>query len=157
MIKEFNSLEEIQKYYDEKSNTYVFKENGEYIDLIKLKFDLNVESNIDARDIEAHDIKAFDINARFINAHDIIRAYNIYAYMINANYVNSCDITSNFIYVNNLNASDIIGATEIIADTIMYHEVCYAYRHIRCKHIEGIFRFSQHFVLDGVLEIENDK
>lgn len=26
MTKEFNNLEEIQKYYDEKINTYVFKE-----------------------------------------------------------------------------------------------------------------------------------
>ena len=34
MTKEFNSLEEIQKYYDEKSNTYIFKENGAYISLM---------------------------------------------------------------------------------------------------------------------------
>ena len=154
--KEFYCLEDIQQYYDERANTYIFKiNNDEYIDKVVFNFDLNVEANIDAREIEAHNIKAFDINARCINAHDI-RAYNIYAYMINANYVNSCDIASNFIYVNNLNASDIIGASEIIADTIMYNAVCYAYRHINCKHIEGIFRFSQHFVLNGVLEIEDD-
>ena len=31
MTKEFHSLNEIQKYYYEKSNTYVFKQNGKYI------------------------------------------------------------------------------------------------------------------------------
>ena len=29
MIKEFNSLNEIKKYYNEKTNTYVFKEDKE--------------------------------------------------------------------------------------------------------------------------------
>ena len=42
MTKEFNSLEEIQKYYDEKSNTYIFKESGEYIEVVVLKFNLHV-------------------------------------------------------------------------------------------------------------------
>ena len=32
MIKEFNSLEEIEKYYDKNTNTYVFKENNELFD-----------------------------------------------------------------------------------------------------------------------------
>ena len=27
MTKEFNSLEEIEKYYDAKTNAYIFKEN----------------------------------------------------------------------------------------------------------------------------------
>ena len=35
MVKEFNSLEEIQQYYDEESNTYVFKENNKFIDIVK--------------------------------------------------------------------------------------------------------------------------
>ena len=32
IIKEFNNLEEIQKYYIEEINTYVFKEDGEDIE-----------------------------------------------------------------------------------------------------------------------------
>lgn len=151
-IKEFYSLEEIQQYYDERANTYIFKlNNDEYINKVVFNFDLNVDANIDARDIEAHNIKAYNIYACHINATEI-RADNIYAYMIKAYYVNSCDITSDFIYVNNLNASD-ISAFEIIADTIMYNAVCYAYRHIKCKHIEGRYRLSQHFVLLGALEV----
>ena len=59
--KEFNNLEEIQKYYDEESNTYIFKENDEYIDTVVFNFDLNVKANIDALDIDAHNINAKDI------------------------------------------------------------------------------------------------
>ena len=101
MIKEFNNIDEIQKYYDKKTNTYVFKENDEYIDLIKFNFDLNIFSNIDARniyacninalDINAHDISAFDINACDINVW-FINALDIYSHYFNADNINACDI-----------------------------------------------------------------
>ena len=88
MIKEFNSLEEIQKYYDEDTNTYIFKENGSYIDLVVLNFDLDVEANIDAGcidalNINAVNIKAWDIYTRDLNAYDIV-AWSIYAWNIEA-------------------------------------------------------------------------
>ena len=67
MIKEFNSIDEIQKYYDKKTNTYNFKENGKYIDLVIFYFDLNIPSNIKAFDINAQDIRACNINACNIN------------------------------------------------------------------------------------------
>lgn len=79
MIKEFNNLEEIEKYYDEKTNTYVFEENDGYIDLVVFNFDLDVKANIDAMNINARDIKAWNINAYNINA------YNINAWDICAN------------------------------------------------------------------------
>ena len=47
--------EEDRKYYDEKSNTYVCKENEKFIDLTKLNSDLNVEANIDVKNIVAID------------------------------------------------------------------------------------------------------
>ena len=53
MIKDFYNLYEIQKYYDEKSNTYIFKESGEYIELVVFKFNLHVDANIDAADVRA--------------------------------------------------------------------------------------------------------
>ena len=86
MIKEFNSLDEIQKYYDEKSNTYIFKENGSYIDLVVFNFDLDVEANIDAGCIDALNIntvniKAWDIYTRNLDVYDIV-AWNIYAWNI---------------------------------------------------------------------------
>ena len=51
MVKEFNSLEEIQKYYDKDTNTYVFEENGSYIDLVVLNFYLSIDANIEAFNI----------------------------------------------------------------------------------------------------------
>ena len=44
MIKEFHSLNEIEKYYYEKSNTYVFKENGKYRNTLILKLDIEVHA-----------------------------------------------------------------------------------------------------------------
>ena len=76
MTKEFNSLDEIQKYYDEKSNTYIFIESGEYIDLVVFNFDLDACANIDALNIDAWDIYAWDIYACNIAAENI-KARNI--------------------------------------------------------------------------------
>ena len=71
MIREFNSLEEIEEYYDVDINAYVFKENGEYIDLVIFNFDLNVNANIEVYNINACDIIANDIAAGDINAWNI--------------------------------------------------------------------------------------
>ena len=101
MIREFNSLEEIQKYYDKSTNTYVFEENGSYIDLVVFNFNLNIDANIDALDI----IACGDINA----------------------------------------------------NDISYCAVCVAYENIKCKSIIGRRKNAKHFVLDGVLEIEEDE
>ena len=144
MIKEFNSLEEIQKYYDEKSNTYVFKEADEYIDLVVFNFDLDVRADIwtldiIARNIKAKDIDAGDIKVCNINANNII-AYNINAFDIRANNINARNIDA-----NNINAKD-----------INYYAVCFAYNNIKCNSIKGRRKNAKHFVLDGELEIEDD-
>lgn len=129
MIKEFNNLEEIQKYYDENTNTYIFKEDDEYIDLVVFNFDLYINANIDAMDINAWDIYANDINAWDINTRKI-RANDIYAW-------------------------DII-ASDINAKDISYFAVCYAYKNIKCKSIKGRAPTTNHFVLGGKLEVENE-
>ena len=87
MVKEFNSLEEIEKYYDEKANTYIFKEDDEYIDLVIFNFDLDIKANIDACDINARNINACNINAGNINACDI-NAVDIEALDIKARDIN---------------------------------------------------------------------
>lgn len=84
MIKEFNKLEELEKYYNKETNTYVFKENNVYLDLVVFNFDLDVKATINANNIKARDINARDINAWNINARDIY-ANDINAYNINAN------------------------------------------------------------------------
>lgn len=71
-IREFNNIEEIQKYYSPNSNTYFFQENGDLIDLVVFHFDINVTASIYAKDIDAGDIKAINIYARDIKAWNII-------------------------------------------------------------------------------------
>ena len=146
MVKEFNSLEEIQKYYDENTNTYVFRENDRYIDLVKFNFDLNVNANIDARDIKAGNIKAIDIDALDINADDI-----------NACDINASDINARNIDAENIDALDIIACGDINALDISYHALCFAYNSIKCKSITSERENHKHFVFDGKLEVEEDE
>lgn len=84
IIKEFNNLEEIQKYYVKETNTYVFREDDRYINLVIFNFDLDVSSNIEAYDINANNIDAYDIKAGNINALNV-NSDNISAININAN------------------------------------------------------------------------
>lgn len=128
MTKEFNNLEEIQKYYDRKTNTYIFKEDNKYISLVVFNFDLDVNSDINAWNINACNINARDINVYDIDAFDI----------------NSDNIRANNIYANDINAFD-----------ISYCAVCYAYKNIKCISIQGRRKNAKHFVLDGVLEVED--
>ena len=130
MTKIFNNLDEIKKYYDEKTNTYIFKEYGMYIDLVVFNFDLNAKSNIYARNIYARNINALNINAR-----------DIYVCYLNANDIKAHDIST----------------ASINADNIDYYAVCYAYENIKCNSIKGRKYNAKHFVLDGKVEVENDK
>lgn len=151
MSKEFNSLDEIQKYYDEKSNTYIFKEDGRYIDIV-LKFDLDVGANIDVGDIKARNIKAMNIDSRDIIGGDIdvinIKALDIKVGNIHANNIDACDIDALNIKAGN------IEAVNIEALDVNYFAVCFAYNNIKCKSIKGSRKNAKHFVLDGKLEIE---
>ena len=160
MDKKFNRLEEIQKYYNKETNTYVFKENGFYIDLVVFNFNLSIDANINACDINACDINAEDINACDINTCDInarnIDAKNIDALDIIAyGDINACDINAGNIKAHNIYANDIF-AFNIIANDISYYGVCVAYESIKCKSIEGRRENHKHFVLDGELEVEED-
>ena len=132
MIKRFNSLEEIQNYYNKDTNTYIFKKDGEMIDLVIFNFHLDIKASINALDIEAKNIKAFDIKARDINARNI----------------NALDINASDIYSKN------IRAWNIKAQDINYYSTCFANSSIRCKSIKRIRKHTKHFVLDGKLEIE---
>ena len=130
MIKEFYKIEQIEKYYDKNTNTYVFMENDIYFDLY-LYFNLCVDANI----VAGHIINALDIEARDIKA---------------------WDISASEIYARNINAQDII-AYNIYAQNIIYWAVCFAYNNIKCKSIKGTRENHKHFVLDGKIEIENGK
>ena len=149
MTKVFNNKYEIEKYYDEKTNSYVFKEDGKYIDLIVFKFDLSIESDIKALSIDADNIVAWNINAWNIDADNIV-AWNIKALDIESRNIDSFDIEA-----RNINAFD-INARDIKASNINYYAVCFAYNNIKCKSIKGRKHNAKHFVLDGTLEVEEN-
>ena len=157
MVKEFESLEEIQKYYDKSTNTYVFEENGSYIDLVVFNFNLNIDANIDAYDIEVLDINAWNINACNINADNIkvrdINAVNIDAWNIDAYNIKAEDIITGDISACNIEAGD-INAWNINACDISYWAVCFAYNSIKCNSITSKRENHKHFVLDGKLEVK---
>ncbi len=154
MVREFNNKDEIEKYYDEKINTYIFKEDNDMIDLVVFNFDLKIGANIIARDIRALNIISWDIDAWDIRARDII-TWNINANDINAWNITSWDIKARNIETLDINADD-INARDIIAKNISYYAVCYANYNIKCKSIEGRRYNSKHFVLDGKLEVEEN-
>ena len=148
VIREFNSLEEIEKYYDESTNTYVFKEDGEYINLVVFHFDLNVGASIVAGNIKAWNIVCFNIDA------DNISAYNINADDIDALNIQAFDIKVWDIKALDISAYNII-AKNISANDISYFAFCFAYENIKCKSIKSRRKNHKHFVLDGELEVEN--
>ena len=146
MVKNFDSLDEIQKYYDEKTNTYIFKENGQYINIVAFNFNLNIEANIDAKDIKAQSINAMDINANDISA------WHIIAGDINAENIDSYNINVWNLRANNIKSGN-IEANNIYAHDINYWAVCFAIQNITCKSIKGRRENAKHFVLDGKLEV----
>lgn len=176
MIKEFHNLDEIQKYYDEKTNTYIFREDDKAIDLIVFNFDLYVDANIYCNDIIANGIDAINIDACSITAWDIeaddIDAFNIECYDIVANNINAYNINAKNIKADDIVANDDIKALDIdaknikanninawniYADDISYWAVCFAIHDIECKSIKGRRESTKHFVLDGTLEVKNDE
>ena len=74
---EIKDVKELEKYYDQKTNTYIFQDDVYF--RINIKIDANINAcNIKACDIDAWDINACDIDACDINAWDI----NYYAICI---------------------------------------------------------------------------
>ena len=148
VIKEFDNLKEMKRYYHKETNSYIFKEDGKYFDLVKFNFDLSIEANICANDIEARHIICSDINACDIDAWNIT-ARNIIACNITANDINAGHINANNIDANN------IDTWSINANSISYWAVCFACRDIKCRSIEGKRKIHKHFVLDGKLEVKD--
>ena len=168
LIKTFNSLDEIEKYYDERSNTYIFQKDGDIIiDSVVFDFDLKISANIHAftiyaKNISAADIVACDINAEKITVSDIdatdisvhdIKAGRIYCCDINADTIHASDIHASIINAKDIHSFN-ISAYSINAENIDYYAVCFAYKDIKCKSIKGRRENAKHFVLDGTLEIE---
>lgn len=145
MVKEFNSLEEIKKYYDKKTNTYVFKENDEYIYIINFGFNLDIESNIDAWDIDADNIRARHISAQ-----------NIVADSINAEKISARNIDAFVIIAREISARN-IDAFDIMAQNIIFEVTCIAEKDIKCASIVGQLEKSIYKSLNGDVIIGGKK
>lgn len=164
MMKEFYKLEEIEKYYNKETNTYIFHEDGVYT--VEFHFNLKVDANIDAFNIKGWDIKANNIKACNITVSDI-KANNIDAYDIRANNIDAYDIkafdirAAANINAHDIKAFDIRAHKNINANKISYYAVCFAYDNITCRSIKGRRKNAKHFVLDGKLarrwKINKDK
>ena len=74
--------EEMEQYYNERTNTYEFMACGDAID-VEFLFNVDVKRDINAKNIKALNIKALNINARDIKALNI-NALNIKAWDIKA-------------------------------------------------------------------------
>ena len=96
--KKFNNLKEIEKYYVKETNTYMFEENGMYLN-VALLFNLGVISNIFAKNILAQDMSCLEIHAVKIDAYDI-DAHKIIANNIKALNVN---VTDRVVYSGEIN------------------------------------------------------
>ena len=161
MTKAFNNLEEMKRYYDEETDTYIFRENDEYIDEIIINFDLNVESNIRACDISAPSITVKDIEARKITVWEInacdINSFNINAGMIKARDIDALNIKSMDIYTRDIDAFS-IDAVNIYARDIVYNAACRTYEDLKCNSIKCRRPNPIQFSIYGKIEvIQNDK
>lgn len=141
MIEIFNNLEEIQKYYDKETNTYIFKENDIFIDTIIFNFTLEVNANIRGGNIRAWDIKAFDIRATNISCLNImaidIDARNIDCINLTAKDIIALNIDALNITARNINVDNIFAKSIDARGEIDCYDTCVASECIKCKSIIG--------------------
>ena len=141
MIEIFNNLEEIQKYYDKETNTYIFKENDIFIDTIIFNFTLEVNANIRGGNIRAWDIKAFDIRATNISCLNImaidIDARNIDCINLTAKDIIALNIDALNITARNINVDNIFAKNIDARGEIDCYDTCVASEYIKCKSIIG--------------------
>lgn len=141
MIEIFNSLKEIQKYYDKETNTYIFKENDKYIDVVIFNFTLEINANIKSGDIRAWDIKALDIRAVNISCSNIIAldidARNIDCINLTAKDIIALNIDALNITARNINVDNIFAKSIDARGEIDCYDTCVASEYIKCKSIIG--------------------
>ena len=130
-----NSPEEMEKYYDAKTNTYRFVDEDDKSDDVIFKCDIKVKANIYAWNVIAQNINAQNINAWKIDAQNI-----------NARNIDAVDI----------DAWD-INAQNIDALHIFYYAVCIAYESFKCKSVTGRRDNAVHMCLDGEIEYKGEE
>lgn len=129
-----SNLEEMEKYYNKDTNTYVFAENGCRLN-VRFLFGLNLCSNIYAGNVIGTDIDIFNADLLDVTARNI-KASILYVDVIKA---------------RNVKVENLL-ATSIVADKISYLGCCMAYSSFRCKSVKGERENSKHFSLDSEIE-----
>ena len=157
MLRVFNNLKEMKKYYDKKTNTYRFRENNKFIDEIIINFDLNIESNIEAHNVRGTSITAKNIHALNISAWEI-NACDIESRCIDVGVIRARDIYTSTIeamdiYARDINATFGIDAINIYARDIVYAATCSAYEDFKCNSIKCGHQIPLHYSLYGKLEV----
>ena len=145
-----NSSEEMEKYYDAKTNTYRFVDEDDKCDDVIFKCDIKMKANIyawniNALNVIAQNIDALNVIAQDINARDI-DAQDIDAWDINARNIDAVDIDA-----RNTNARN------IDALHIFYYAVCIAYESFKCKSVTGYRDNAVHMCLDGEIEYKGEE
>lgn len=137
--------EDMKKYYDKDTNTYRFVDGNGNRDDVTIQCDINVNSNIYARNIYARDVNARNIYAWDVNAKDAN------AWDVNAKDVNALNIDARNVDARNVDAWN-VNALNIDALNILYYAVCIAYETFKCKSVKGRRENSVHMCLDGEIE-----
>ena len=142
----------MQKYYNKKTNTYYFYDD------VTFNCNIDVSSNIEARNvnggyIKAEHISAWDIKAVGINVRKIyswnLKAFEIEAVNIDAHDISVCNIKAINIYAWDIKAKN------INAFDISFNAICCAYETFVCNSIEGRRENSKYFCLDGEVVIKS--
>lgn len=69
---EIKEIKELEKYYDQKANTYIFQDD------VYFRINIEINANIKAGDINAWNINAWNIKARDIRYYAICIAYSVF-------------------------------------------------------------------------------
>ena len=111
--KKFECLDEIKKYYVKEINTYMFEENGRFLNVIFL-FDFKVNANIFVNNIKAKDIVCLELSAVNLDVYDI-HAHRIIANNIEAISVN---VQDKIVYSGKLNIRCYIKCGKLLYSTL---------------------------------------
>ena len=129
-----NNYEELDKYYNNNIDTYVFNDD------VTFSIDVDINATIMAHDIYARNINAYNIKACNINAYDI----------------NACNINAYNIKAWNVKARDII-AWNVEARNIFYTHICTAIERLKCDNMVGAYPYSIHKCLQNEIEYIEEK
>lgn len=125
-----NSEKEMEKYFDENANAYIFED-----DLV-LNFRYNSKTAIVCHNLYAEHLDAGNIDAR-----------NIYTSHITASEIEAWNFYSSFALVDSIKVLHNIVGEYISSEKIRYGSLCYSDRVLKCDDVQGRYDNSIALVL----------